>query len=222
MGDDEAKDLLKEARRGQYALRDIGHRYDQRFQIALSGNSHVGKTTLFVRMCTHKYVQGLSETIMSDTASFDLTSQHKHYEITITDTAGTERYTSTTVSLYRRKHLILLLYDITDRSSFVRLTFWADEVLRVNPTARVMLVGSKSDLHFKREIKPELAYEWVRRRRAQHKQHITFYGEISSKTGEGLECMKLKLITLLSTLNIPKRELSIKLNQPTVQHKGCC
>jgi small GTP-binding protein len=72
------------------------------------------------------------------------------------DTAGAERFRTITGNYYRKAHAIIIVYDVTDRKSFVNIAHWLAEVERYcgNDIVRV-LVGNKSDCTSDREV----AYE---------------------------------------------------------------
>lgn len=67
----------------------------------------------------------------------------------IWDTAGAERYRSFTNEYYRGTEGALIVYDITDRNSFLHVPQWLDE-LRANADPVIMLVGNKCDLSLER------------------------------------------------------------------------
>ena len=69
------------------------------------------------------------------------------------DTAGAERFSTITQSYYRNAHAIIIVYDVTDRSSFENIAFWLGEVERYceNDITKA-LVGNKSDCRLDRKV----------------------------------------------------------------------
>jgi Ras-related protein Rab-24 len=64
----------------------------------------------------------------------------------IWDTAGSERYEAMSRLYYRDAWAALLCYDVTSRDSWARVLFWADELRKNEPGARLYFVGTKQDL----------------------------------------------------------------------------
>ncbi len=74
----------------------------------------------------------------------------------IWDTAGQERYRSITNAYYRGAVGALLVYDITSLKSFESLPEWLRQIKTyAESNIVVLLVGNKSDLKDKREVKTE-------------------------------------------------------------------
>ena len=69
------------------------------------------------------------------------------------DTAGQERYRTITSSYYKGAHGIIVVYDITNRSSFEGVKHWMKEISkRASFEIQKILVGNKADLHIKRNV----------------------------------------------------------------------
>eukprot|EP00450_Noctiluca_scintillans_P009206 CAMPEP_0194497822 /NCGR_PEP_ID=MMETSP0253-20130528/14644_1 /TAXON_ID=2966 /ORGANISM="Noctiluca scintillans" /LENGTH=176 /DNA_ID=CAMNT_0039339371 /DNA_START=137 /DNA_END=667 /DNA_ORIENTATION=+ len=65
----------------------------------------------------------------------------------IWDTAGQERYKALTVAHYRKAVGAILIYDVTNRVTFQRMSSWLEELKAgAAPDVVVALVGNKLDL----------------------------------------------------------------------------
>jgi Ras-related protein Rab-11A len=74
----------------------------------------------------------------------------------IWDTAGQERYRSITNAYYRGAVGALLVYDITSLKSFESLPEWLKQIKTYSESnIVVLLVGNKSDLKERREVRTE-------------------------------------------------------------------
>ena len=64
------------------------------------------------------------------------------------DTAGAERFRSVTNIYYRGAHGIIIVYSVTDRSSFDSVSAWQAEVHQAvaGEGVKFLLVGNKADL----------------------------------------------------------------------------
>ena len=121
--------------------------------LVLLGASCVGKTSILGRI-TQKGFNDFSESTIG--AAFG--TYHKQYKdrlvhFDIWDTAGQERYRSLTPLYYRHATSILLVYDITNRSSFERISSYIEDIKAIKGKLPLcVLVGNKSDMKFDRKI----------------------------------------------------------------------
>ena len=130
-------------------------------------------------------------------------SQSSIAELKIWDTCGDEKYRSITRQYYKDADGIILVYDITKKSSFDSLESWLEEIKNNSPEyAEVILVGNKSDLTDKRVVQIEEAEEY-----AQHKK-LSFI-EVSAKTGRNITLLFEKLTNKLIQ-NFKEREKNNK------------
>eukprot|EP00063_Salmo_salar_P074277 XP_014049112.1 PREDICTED: ras-related protein Rab-37-like isoform X3 [Salmo salar] len=83
------------------------------------GDSGVGKTSLLVQYDQGKFIPGsFSATVGIGFTNKVLTVDNAKVKLQIWDTAGQERFRSVTHAYYRDAQALLLLYDITCKSSF--------------------------------------------------------------------------------------------------------
>ncbi|KAJ8321782.1 hypothetical protein KUTeg_000253 [Tegillarca granosa] len=68
------------------------------------------------------------------------------YIIQLQDTAGGERYQSMSRIYYRGARAAILCYDLTDRTSFDKVRYWAGELQLHEPNCKLYLCGTKKDL----------------------------------------------------------------------------
>ena len=123
------------------------------YKIILVGDSGVGKTCLL-----SMYVKGECgpsiPTIAVEfcTKEIELSENYK-VKVQLWDTAGQERFKSLAMTYYRKAYGILLLFDVTKRSSFISCKNYLEEV-RINSDKNcvIYLVGNKIDLENQRQI----------------------------------------------------------------------
>ena len=77
--------------------------------------------------------------------------------VQIMDTAGQERFKSINTSYYRKADCCLLVYDISQRSSFEDIKNYFIEKIKekCKKDVQVILLGNKTDLEDKREVPSE-------------------------------------------------------------------
>nr|CAD7199267.1 unnamed protein product [Timema douglasi] len=95
--------------------------------------------------------------------------------------AGQEAFRSITRSYYRGAAGALLVYDITRRETFNHLTTWLEDARQhSNSNMVIMLIGNKSDLEARREVKTEEGEAFAR-------EHGLIFMETSAKTAANVE-----------------------------------
>ena len=74
----------------------------------------------------------------------------------IWDTAGHEKFRTITTSYYKSAHAIIILYDITQKTSFDHIKNWITEIDKFGKQGVLkVIVGNKLDLENNRKIKKE-------------------------------------------------------------------
>ncbi|KAL2920212.1 hypothetical protein HK105_200280 [Polyrhizophydium stewartii] len=119
------------------------------FKLLLIGDSGTGKSSLLLRFTDDMWLQPdeVSATIGVDFKVKVVEVNSKKYKLTIWDTAGQERFRTLTSSYYRGAQGVILVYDVSNRSSFEHLQTWFNELDTYSSSGLVvkMIVGNKSD-----------------------------------------------------------------------------
>ena len=73
----------------------------------------------------------------------------------IYDTAGQERFNSISVNYYKKADAILLVYDISQRTTFEKIQNFYVKSIKDNckEDVIILLIGNKADLEEKRQVK---------------------------------------------------------------------
>ncbi|XP_006460125.1 hypothetical protein AGABI2DRAFT_191893 [Agaricus bisporus var. bisporus H97] len=136
-------------------------RYDHGIdsKIVVMGNSGVGKTSLL-----HRYTQNRFDpkNTTSTSGAFFVTKKvlvnGLKVRLQLWDTAGQERFRSMAPMYYRGANAALLLYDITNSSTFEDVRGWLQELRKnCSPELIIYIVGAKADLHHRRQVTSDLA-----------------------------------------------------------------
>ena len=138
--------------------------YSPIYKVILVGDSGVGKTCLL-----SMYVKGIIEQTIPTIAVEFCTKEIELYDgtkikVQLWDTAGEERFKSLAMTYYRKAYGILLLFDVTKKSSFMASKNYLEEV-RINSDKKcvIYLVGNKIDLADEREITKEEAENFAKK-----------------------------------------------------------
>ena len=121
-------------------------------KIILLGESHVGKTSLISAFNGDKFEEDIISTICFSSIKKDITINNLKYKIEIWDTAGQERYRSVNQLFIKGSQIVIFVYDITNKDSFSKLSFWVNyvrDLLSIDVVYGV--VGNKMDLFEKYE-----------------------------------------------------------------------
>ena len=143
--------------------------YSPIYKVILVGDSGVGKTCLL-----SMYVKGIcGPTIPTIAVEFctkeiELNDGTK-VKVQLWDTAGQERFKSLAMTYYRKAYGILLLFDVTKRSSFIACKNYLEEV-RINSDKNcvIYLIGNKIDLSDERQITKDEAELFAQKEKIEY------------------------------------------------------
>ena len=118
------------------------------FRIVCLGNSNVGKTTMCTVIRKNKFDEfPAANTIGAEFSSTtDFFDQNKKIRVDLWDIAGQEKYRSLVTLFFRYADLFLLIFDISNRNSFVSVFDWINLVFtKCNGNQIMILVANKED-----------------------------------------------------------------------------
>ncbi|XP_048871118.1 ras-related protein Rab-26 isoform X2 [Brienomyrus brachyistius] len=148
----------------------------------LVGDSGVGKTCVLVRFKDGAFLAGsFISTVGIDFRNKVLNIDGAKVKLQIWDTAGQERFRSVTHAYYRDAHALLLLYDVTNKSSFDNMQAWLTEIHEyAQQDVVLMLLGNKADAAHERVVKREEGERLA-------KEYGVPFMETSAKSGLNVE-----------------------------------
>ncbi|XP_023033394.1 transcription factor Maf isoform X2 [Drosophila willistoni] len=124
-----------------------------------------------------------------DDEDFDIMGKNKvvvvdgtRVKLQIWDTAGQERFRSVTHAYYRDAHALLLLYDVTNKTTYDNIRAWLGEIREyAQEDVVIVLIGNKADCSSsERQVKREDGERLGR-------EHNVPFMETSAKTGLNVE-----------------------------------
>ncbi|XP_062510415.1 ras-related protein Rab-39B-like [Corticium candelabrum] len=121
--------------------------FEYQFRLILIGDSTVGKSSLLRQFTEGRFIEVSDPTVGVDFHARIVNLDGVPIKLQLWDTAGQERFRSITRSYYRNAAGGLLVYDITNRTSFEHVKEWLDEASRCAEPNRVVfiMVGHKTD-----------------------------------------------------------------------------
>ncbi|KAG8061522.1 hypothetical protein GUJ93_ZPchr0003g16864 [Zizania palustris] len=107
----------------------------------------VGKSCLLLRFSDGSFTTSFITTIGIDFKIRTVELDGKRIKLQIWDTAGQERFRTITTAYYRGAMGILLVYDVTDESSFNNIRNWIRNIEQhASDNVNKILVGNKADM----------------------------------------------------------------------------
>jgi small GTP-binding protein len=131
-------------------------RADKSLKVVLIGDSSVGKSALFNRIKSNSVPAQAKATVGIDFAKIPYQlSNGEEQLLQVWDTAGQEKFQSVTTHHYRGTDGVMIVYDITNQSSFFNVGRWLAEVRdNTDEGVPIVLVGNKIDLADRRTVDP--------------------------------------------------------------------
>ena len=106
-------------------------------------------------------------------------SNEKTVKIQLWDTAGKKIYNSIIKATFKKSNAVILVYDVTNESSFIAIKDWIEIIKNNENNAIIALVAQKCDLQ-DRVISEEKGKELA------NELGVEFF-EVSAKTGDNIE-----------------------------------
>ena len=127
--------------------------YDYLFKITLTGDSHVGKSSIMQRFSKDEFKDEWITTIGVDFALKTINVDGKIVKLQVWDTAGQERFRSITSAYYRGANAMIICYAINDIESFENVRTWWEECNKHCKSDCIkFIVGTKIDREDQREV----------------------------------------------------------------------
>lgn len=125
----------------------------QKCKVIFLGDESVGKTSIITRFMYDTFEPRCPSTIGIDFLTKTVMLDDRSVKLLLWDTAGQERFRGLIPGYIRESHMAIIVYDVTNHSSFLSTAHWIETVRRErNNDAVIVLVGNKTDLHDKRVV----------------------------------------------------------------------
>uniref|UniRef100_A0A7S3QX35 Uncharacterized protein n=1 Tax=Dunaliella tertiolecta TaxID=3047 RepID=A0A7S3QX35_DUNTE len=187
-----------------------------KYKLVFLGDQSVGKTSIITRFMYDKFDNTYQATIGIDFLSKTMYLEDRTVRLQLWDTAGQERFRSLIPSYIRDSSVAVVVYDVTNRQSFMNTTRWIQEVRTERGSdVIIFLVGNKTDLVDKRQVSIEDGDEKAR------ESNVNFI-ETSAKAGLNIKALFRKIAAALpgmESVNQNKQEQAeqAKMSTSTIQ-----
>jgi len=142
------------------------------YKLVMIGDSGVGKSCLLQKLLDVSAQNSFISTIGVDVRTHNFDENGRSFKLQVWDTGGQQRYRPVLASCYRNADGIILVFDVTSQKTFKNLGQWISEISEFTPNEGIyipkLLIGNKSDLNVKREIKTEVAQEFAKQNKMSY------------------------------------------------------
>ena len=199
-----------------------------KYKLIFLGDQNVGKSCILNRFMNDTFTEEYQATIGLDFQSKNVQIDNQDIHLLLYDTAGQEKFRSLIPMYTRDSNIILLVYEINNKDSFLHLPDWINDLTNVNKDDVIFaLVGNKIDLEESRQVSPEEGQRFA-------EEHGYIFPEVSAKTGHGFSDLFYK--NLFEKIRIKFRpggqqpttevkEIKFNIEQEAKKSetkKGCC
>ena len=175
-------------------------------KIITVGNISVGKTRINFSFVNGNINEEYRNTIGIDFLSSNIEYKDKIFKLVLLDTSGMEQFRSIARGYYKNCSFAIIVYDITDKSSFDSVKKWVKDCQNYgNENMHFVLVGNKIDLENERKVSTEEGQNLA------NEYNMDFL-ETSAKTGENIENIFQKICKIVNN-NIDEGKYDF--NDPT-------
>mmetsp|Transcript_44507 Transcript_44507/g.102734 ORF Transcript_44507/g.102734 Transcript_44507/m.102734 type:complete len:214 (-) Transcript_44507:63-704(-) len=166
-----------------------------KYKLVFLGEQAVGKTSIITRFMYDTFDNNYQATIGIDFLSKTMYLEDRTVRLQLWDTAGQERFRSLIPSYIRDSSAAIVIYDITNRSSFFNTTKWIEDVRQERGSEVVIiLVGNKTDSSDRRQVSTEEGEE-------KAKEAGVMFIETSAKVGHNVKTLFRQLASALPTMD---------------------
>ena len=195
--------------------------YDEKIKLMVIGETRVGKTALIKKYTKNDFGGVYLTTVGIDFQEKIINVEDKSIKLQIWDTAGEERFRNIAKNYFHTSDGFLIVYDISCRDSFEKLSFWLEQIrLNAPEHTKCIVAGNKCDLEEKREVNKNEGEDFSK------ENNINFF-ETSAKEGTNVN----EIFQVLSNEIIKEIQKNGEKNQRTSQvlkkgtkpkKKSCC
>ncbi len=176
------------------------------FKFLVLGEGRIGKTCLIERYVSKTFKSGYIATIGMDIRQKKLEINNNDVTITITDTAGQERFRSITKMFYKGADGILVGFDLTEPNTLEQVNYWIGQI-EANKSKEyplsLILFGNKCDDKENIKVKEEDI------KKMREKYDLEYF-ETSAKDGTNVQT----IFEHLTKLTLKKRGFLKKVGLP--------
>ncbi|MHA1263731.1 MAG: Rab family GTPase [Candidatus Helarchaeota archaeon] len=170
--------------------------YEKVYKLVMLGDEAVGKTSLIIQHTEHRFSESYKMTIGTDISARLIEVEEKkgtktNVYLIIWDIGGQEKYRILRESYLRGASGALLVFDVTNKRSFMNIYEWKEEVKRFcGGDIPMLLLGNKIDLKENRVVEQAEGEKLA-------KEFGIEYLETSAKSGTNVDKAFNRIVQLI-------------------------
>jgi len=162
-----------------------------KYKLVFLGEQAVGKTSIITRFMYDTFDFNYQATIGIDFLSKTMYLEDRSVRLQLWDTAGQERFRSLIPSYIRDSSAAVVVFDVTNRASFMNTAKWVEDVrTERGKEVVIILVGNKTDMADRRQVSTEEG-------EAKAKEFGVMFIETSAKAGYNVKALFRQLASAL-------------------------
>ena len=136
-----------------------------KLNFTLIGESKVGKTSLINQYVNNKFEEEYFMTIGNDKLIKEIEINENKVRLEIWDTIGQKDLRSANKIFMKNTDIALIVYDITNRQSFLNLNEFYEELININKRDKMIIgiAANKSDLYENAKVNKEEGEEYAKK-----------------------------------------------------------
>jgi small GTP-binding protein len=199
--------------------------YTDQIKLTFLGDVGTGKTSIISRYSSQSFPLTILSTIGASNVIKTVNYNNQTYTLSIWDTAGQEKYKSISKMLYRDAQVVIIVFDISQHSTFLSVESWHKSVIDIaGPNVIILILGNKVDIS---EDMHEISKEKCENLASCLNCPLFF---VSAKTGANVEEVFDEVMKMIYTCkNVVRTRTSSKLSQNQnsysmggIKKKGSC
>jgi len=174
------------------------------YRVGFFGDTRVGKTSIVKRYVYDQFEHAPSPTIGVDFLSKVVFLKNRTVRLSTWDTAGEPRFRPLMPSYMRDSEVAVVVYDVTNRTSFLNTAMWIDLIrMQRGNDILIVLVGNKTDLSNRQVGTTE--------GEKQAKMGGLLFMECSAKSGDNMQGLfQMIITTLVEKEDVPNNAVDVE------------
>ena len=197
---DVLEDLKEKEQQGAFPEKEIQPvgRVDYQFKVIVVGDPQSGKTSLILRFTENAFRRTYISTLGVQVSNKLIRlKDNTIIQLVMWDIAGQQKFDLMRTAFYQGAKGVLLVFDLTNPTSFQNLVSWYDDIKKFLDFKRKLVgfvLGNKSDLLSKRAV------SWLEASQIAGNLSLEYF-ETSAKTGVNVDNSFYKIADYLHKLN---------------------
>ena len=208
--------MNKNIRKNNITYNTDSKNYDDNIYIIkllIVGDMGVGKSNFIYRYTKDQFSESYLSSAGFDSNSKEIEITDKKVIVQLWDSAGQEQFKTITKDLFTRVQGIIILYDITDKKTFLNVSNWIKLIQETNNNVSYALAGNKCDLKKERKVEEEEAIK------LSQDNHIDFFETSAKQNINIIECVNNFVNKIINSENFIQERITFGLQNISIEER---